>query len=116
MKLQDLIDQQAAQHQALGLPAYQAPADVPPLPSSEKTLLLPATLAGRCANGDERGAGRIVHAVQASPSEVQFGINAYARSLCGKTHGARSAGWSHDTTLAITCPKCLKLATQGNRS
>jgi hypothetical protein len=65
-------------------------------------------LSGRCANGYERGAGRVVHAVQASPDEKIFGIDSYAKSLCGKTHGARSAGWSHDSSLAITCPKCAK--------
>jgi hypothetical protein len=28
--------------------------------------------------------------------------------LCGKTHGARSAGWSERPDEAVTCPKCQK--------
>lgn len=39
--------------------------------------------------------GRIVHAIQALPDEKRFGISHYAKSLCGKTHDARSAGWSN---------------------
>lgn len=96
MRIQDLIDMQAAQ-------SPTPTADVPARLSRDKTLILHATLAGRCANGYERGAGRVVQSVQASPDEKMFGINHYARSLCGKTHGARSAGWSHDSSLAVTC-------------
>ena len=70
---------------------------------------VPATLAGRCANGAERGAGSIVHAVPADASELRFGIGSYARALCGKTHGSRSAGWSHRIGAEITCPRCKKL-------
>lgn len=79
--------------------------------SEEKAHVAPATLAGRCANGYERGAGRVVHAVLCSDGELRFGIDSYARSLCGKTHGARSAGWSFANGSAITCPRCLKLAS-----
>ena len=78
--------------------------------SMDDEVVTPATLAGRCANGYERGRGAVVHAVPASPRELQFGINAYAKALCGKTHGARSAGWSHqDADTAITCGKCSRL-------
>ena len=70
-----------------------------------------ATLAGRCSNGHERGHGVIVHIVNVSEKEMNFGITAYSRSLCGKTHGARSAGWSMRRDLEATCPKCLKLST-----
>ena len=72
-------------------------------------VILPATLAGRCANGYERGQGRVVHGVQCTEREQQFGITAYAQSMCGKTHGARSAGWCSREDLAVTCPRCLKL-------
>lgn len=74
----------------------------------EKKKPIPATLAGRCANGYERDAGRVVHAVMASEKEQRLGINAYARSLCGKTHGPRSAGWSSNLEAEINCPKCIK--------
>lgn len=69
--------------------------------------LLPAVLAGRCANGYERDQGRVVHAVPASQHKPDD-IGAYARSLCGKTHGARSAGWSPRPQLQVNCPRCLK--------
>lgn len=81
-------------------------------PSELKTIIAPATLAGRCANGHERGAGVVVHAVECAPDDLRFGIPAYTRSLCGKTHGARSAGWCERLDLEITCPKCLKALAQ----
>lgn len=115
-QLQDLIERQAAHHvdhHSGELPAI-VPKHAPAMPSTAKTLLLPASLAGRCANGNERDHGRVFHAVPASAHERSFGISAYARSLCGKTHGARSAGWSHDTHAEITCPRCVKLARQHN--
>ena len=68
---------------------------------------LPASLAGRCANGYERGAGTVVHAVPATehnPNDIAY----YARSLCNKTHGARSAGWSPRFGAGITCARCLR--------
>jgi len=78
--------------------------------SESKTRIAPATLAGRCANGYERGAGRVVHAVMCADRELRFGIDSYARSLCGKTHGARSAGWGLAIGYEVTCPRCIKLA------
>lgn len=78
--------------------------------SMNDKVATPATLAGRCANGHERGRGAVVHAVPASPEELRFGINDYAKALCGKTHGARSAGWSRQAAdAAITCEKCSRL-------
>lgn len=74
----------------------------------DKNTITPATLSGRCANGYERGQGVVVHAVECSEQELRFGIRAYARSLCGKTHGARSAGWTHRQDLHVTCAKCKK--------
>ncbi len=72
-----------------------------------ETILAAAQLAGRCANGYERGAGKVVHAVNVSMHEVGVGINSYKYSLCNKTHGARSAGWSFSEG-DVNCKKCLK--------
>jgi hypothetical protein len=70
-------------------------------------MAIPATLAGRCANGNERDQGRVVHAVPADATGKNIAY--YARSLCGKTHGARSAGWVPRPDLLITCARCRKL-------
>lgn len=80
----------------------------------DKKTIVPATLAGRCANGFERGQGVVVHAVECSDNELRFGIDFYAESLCGKTHGARSAGWCSRRDLQVTCRKCLKVLAQAN--
>jgi hypothetical protein len=53
-------------------------------------------LAGRCADGFERGKGSRYHAV-----------NGYV-ALCGAKPGRRSAGWSSHAGVAVTCPKCLR--------
>ena len=71
------------------------------------TSIIAAALAGRCANGYERGRGQVIHLL---PSEDGFNIAYYARSLCGKTHGARSAGWSARVMQPVTCPACKKKA------
>jgi hypothetical protein len=70
-------------------------------------MIITAKLAGRCANGNERGKGAVVHLVECR--DPQYGINDYAKALCGKTHGPRSAGWSMDAGPTVTCPKCAKL-------
>lgn len=77
------------------------------------TLTVPALLAGRCANGLERGRGGVVHAVGAREVGVFGGgktleVPDYSKALCGKTHGARSAGWSIAQERDISCPVCLK--------
>jgi hypothetical protein len=62
-----------------------------------------ATLAGRCANGYERGRGSVVHAVPPEATRNGWGI-----ALCGRKPGRRSAGWSErDVTVNVTCPRCL---------
>ena len=61
-----------------------------------------ATLAGRCLSGCERDRGSVVHAVSGS------GLWLSATSLCGKTHGKRSAGWSDRFGEPVNCPRCLK--------
>jgi hypothetical protein len=68
---------------------------------------LPASLAGRCANGYERGQGVRVHAV---PYTDDLARNGYAiqRALCGAKPGPRSAGWSYSGMRLVTCPTCLR--------
>jgi hypothetical protein len=84
-----------------------------PLPGvAEVRSLMPATLAGRCTNGHERGRGSIVHAVPISAREKSLGIDNYAQALCGKTHGPRSAGWSSRPGAQLTCPRCRARAHQ----
>lgn len=61
--------------------------------------LLPSVLAGRCANGYERGQGQVVHLARRDAMSA----------LCGKAHGPRSAGWSARRELSPTCPRCIKL-------
>lgn len=77
-------------------------------------MIVPAKLAGRCANGYERGQGSVIHAVQIPEGQKEIGF--YARSLCGKTHGARSAGWSGRIGEEVTCPKCVKRSLLPQRS
>ena len=57
-------------------------------------------LAGRCANGAERDAGKLWHALPLTSR----------RAVCGTTYGRRSAGWSDYEKVAqlVTCTKCLK--------
>ena len=54
-------------------------------------------LTGRCANGAERGRGKLVHAAPES----------WGKAVCGAQPGRLSAGWTHQT-YPVTCPKCLK--------
>lgn len=64
---------------------------------------VPAVLAGRCANGNERGKGAVVHI-------IPFHFSAF--SLCGKTYGPRSAGWGLRFGVQPTCPRCIKWRAQ----
>jgi hypothetical protein len=77
----------------------------------ESKTVVPATMLGRCANGYEGGKGEVIHSVEVTTHELEMGIDSYRLSLCGKTHGARSAGWSMCSGMAVTCAKCLKLKT-----
>lgn len=71
----------------------------------------PAILAGRCANGYERGHGHVVHAVEVRhDDELRFGLSAVS-AICGAKHGPRSAGWSIAAESTISCAKCVKLLT-----
>jgi hypothetical protein len=69
---------------------------------------VPAVMLGRCATGYEGGKGAVIHSVEITDRELEMGISDYRLSLCGKTHGARSAGWSMRSGQAITCLQCLK--------
>ncbi len=60
-------------------------------------------LAGRCANGCERDAGSIAHAVPAGTS--------HETALCGAEPGRRSVGWS-DQSQAIDCPRCIRAVSR----
>lgn len=73
---------------------------------------LPASLAGRCANGHERDQGSRVHAV---PHSEELERNGYVidRALCGAKPGPRSAGWSYTGQRTVTCPKCIARTQKG---
>lgn len=74
-------------------------------PVPERADCLPASLAGRCANGYERGRGFRVHAVPRS-NELERNGYCLTRALCGAKPGPRSAGWSYFGQRAVTCPRC----------
>lgn len=74
----------------------------------ESKTVVPATMLGRCATGYEGGKGEVIHSVEITAHELKMGIADYRLSLCGKTHGTRSAGWSMRSGQAISCAKCLK--------
>lgn len=80
---------------------------------SQVRLTVPATLSGRCSNGNEHGRGSVVHAVEAHEVGVFGGRKSlefadYSVALCAKTHGAHGAGWSMATDRDVSCPACLK--------
>lgn len=74
--------------------------------------VLPAALAGRCANGNERGRGSVIHAVPAQDGNVIE----HERSLCGAEPGRRSAGWSARWSAQVTCQRCLCRLTSWSRA
>ena len=70
---------------------------------------MPATLAGRCADGRELGQGSRIHAVTGLFREDYRELHGIA--LCGAKPGKRSVGWTAlQNTAHITCPRCLKKA------
>lgn len=77
---------------------------------ANKPLCVAAILAG----ARTRYGKMTVHAVMVTEAELQHGIEYYARSLCNKTHGARSAGWAHVRGTAVTCPRCLRHIQQNS--
>ena len=56
-------------------------------------------LTGRCADGFERGGGRVWHAVRAENWSA----------MCGVQPGRASAGWSEGKNTYLTCPRCIKI-------
>jgi hypothetical protein len=70
--------------------------------------VLAASLAGRCTSGEERGAGRLIHAV---PAEQGMRLSGYldivGSALCGAKPGRRSVGWS-PSDRSVSCPRCIK--------
>ncbi|WP_369913924.1 hypothetical protein AB8810_12920 [Xanthomonas sp. NCPPB 3005] len=66
-----------------------------------------AKLAGRCANGMERGQGARIHAIPASQIRSEYN-EAHGSAMCGATPGRRSVGWTLRAGEAVTCPRCMK--------
>lgn len=62
-----------------------------------------AQLTGRCANGAQRDAGHLWHAVDTDDRFPNF-----ATAVCGAKPGRRSCGWSDYLGDHATCPKCMK--------
>lgn len=71
----------------------------------------PAVLAGRCANGNERGQGSVVHAVLITEEDART-QNTPSAAMCGRTQGPRSAGWGVLIGEAITCGKCARMVAE----
>ncbi len=68
-----------------------------------------AKLAGRCANGLERGQGTNLHAVPAAQVRHNFGlIEATGKALCGAQPGRRSVGWTTCESQPVSCPRCQR--------
>lgn len=71
-------------------------------------MIIPVVLAGRCANGNERGGGRVVHAMEVA-DDHKYDSGFQGKAICGATYGARSAGFSEcDKGTEISCTKCLR--------
>jgi molybdopterin molybdotransferase len=87
--------------QAASLAAEEMPMDAQPIEVKQSTpRIIPSYLAGRQCCGYGRGRGVVIHGV---PEKG-------ATSLCGKTYGRRSSGWS-SAEGGIDCPACAsKLA------
>lgn len=66
-----------------------------------------AKLAGRCADGLERGQGIKMHALPASQIRGHFN-EALGKALCGAEPGRRSAGWTVCIGQDISCPRCKR--------
>lgn len=67
-------------------------------------ILIPMVKSGRCANGAERGAGTVVHAVWVAPNVGCWG---WDKALCGEVPGRLSAGWVR-VEKVVTCERCAK--------
>jgi hypothetical protein len=65
-----------------------------------------AKLAGRCANGMERGQGVKLHAITSLQIRPDYN-EAHGKALCGYEPGRRSVGWTLCTGEEVTCPRCM---------
>ena len=59
-------------------------------------------LAGRCADGCERGQGVRYHALPAGTPDFTHGP-----ALCGAKAGRRNVGFTAKEGTTINCPRCL---------
>lgn len=76
--------------------------------------VLAAKLAGRCANGLERGQGTKLHAIPAAQVRHHRGFaEATGRALCGAQPGRRSVGWTACESHPVTCPRCQRALARG---
>ncbi|WP_267122940.1 hypothetical protein [Xanthomonas sacchari] len=76
---------------------------------SAPAAVLAAKLAGRCANGLERGQGSNLHAIPSSQVRRQGGFTeAAGKALCGAEPGRRSVGWTVCEQQPVSCPRCLR--------
>ena len=59
---------------------------------------------GRCANGSERDAGTVFHAVESGR------FPCWDKALCGTAPGKKGNGWQLQTLLhSVTCKRCLSV-------
>ena len=68
-------------------------------------------MSGRCANGFERGGGRIIHAVELPGDVANKGVRpSWQKALCGKAPGHKGNGWGDHLypSDAINCPRCAR--------
>lgn len=82
---------------------------------SDERKPYPAKLAGRCANGYERGQGSVIHAVSITDADARI-QNTPIAAMCGKKHGLRSAGWSVRVGEEITCTRCARLVEEWKKA
>lgn len=76
--------------------------------------VLAAKLAGRCANGLERGQGTNLHAIPATQVRQHGGfVEATGKALCGAEPGRRSVGWTACESRPVTCPRCRRALARG---
>lgn len=76
--------------------------------------VLAAKLAGRCANGLERGQGTNLHAIPCAQVRRHGGyVEATGKALCGAAPGRRSVGWTACESHPVTCPRCQRALARG---
>lgn len=86
----------------------------PDVPGGEREMKT-AVMTGRCADGAERGKGRLTHWVSnATAYDAQHHGGSWKAATCGARPGRLSAGWAVCEPGEPTCPRCRGkyLATQ----